>query len=166
MRRLSLFGFCMAFATAAVAQETMPAMPVVPAVGVSPVLQWLMGIVSVIISVCLPLFVAFAKQRWNVQSDQARAGMISDAVGRAAHLADAEITANHMSPSEVVIGTPTMDKAMSYVADAYPHAIAATPEATDEHIAKMISAEINKIKLEKTASVAPSVVVSPVSAIR
>lgn len=149
-----------------VAQAQDVVMPTVPTVGVSPVLQWLMGILTVVISVCLPVAVAFAKQRWNIQNDQARAGMINTSIVRAAHLADADMTQKNLTINDVGPNSPIMEKAVAYVSASHPDAISATPQATEAHLAQAVKAEINRIQAAKAENPLPSVVVSPVSALR
>lgn len=133
-----------------VAQAQDVILPVVPTVGVSPVLQWLMGLATVVISVCLPLVVAFAKQRWSVQNNEARASMINSAIGRAAHQADADMTQNKLFRDDVGPGSPVITKAVAYVNASHPDAIAATPQATDSHLAQAVQAEISRIQVKKS----------------
>lgn len=140
-------------------------LPVVP-VGISPVLQWVMGVTSTMIGIFVPLAVIWIKQYLGVQSDKARSEMINGAITRGAHLADADLTQRHQTAADITPDSPIMRRAVDYVANAYPDAIAATDQATDSHISQAITAELNKIQVSKAATTQPSVILAPVSAVR
>lgn len=157
--------FWMLFATWAMAQEPIVVAPV-PSAGVSPALQWVMGLASTLVGIFVPLLVIWLKQYLSVQSDKARAEMINSSIVRGAHLADADMTQRHQTAADLTPDSPIMRQAVAYVGAAYPDAIAATDQATDSHITQAITAELNKIQITKAATTQPSVILAPVSAIR
>lgn len=142
------------------------ALPGVP-VGISPVLQYVLGLVGIVISVFLPLVAVWFKQYLAQQNVQSRAGLINGSIVRAAHLADFAMTQQGLTVAEVrQKDSPVMQQAIDYVAQSHPDAIAATPEASNEHIRDAITATLQQIQTTKAATTPPSVILSPVSALR
>lgn len=153
------------FSTTAYAQDVAMVVPVVPA-AVGPVMTWVLTMAGGMISIFVPLVAIWLRNYLGIQNTQARSQMINGSIVRAAHLADANMTAQNVGISEVGVDSPVIKNAVSYVADAHPDAVAATPQATGEHIAEAIFAELNSIQISKRNNPVPTVVLSPVSAVR
>lgn len=140
-------------------------LPVVP-VGISPVLTWIFGVTSSLLGVFIPLLVIWIKQYLGVQTVKTHSDMIASSLSRGALLIDAAMTKQHLTIDQVGPGSASMTEALDYVANARPDSINATPQATDEHLAKALTAEIQQIQNNKTNATIPSVILSPVSAVR
>lgn len=140
-------------ASLALAQSADPVtLPPVPTT-VSPVLQWLMGLASVLLTAFLPLVLLLLKQRFAVAnaSDQARtdagrAVMLDNATRRAGALAYAD---------HVETGKPLADAiattGLNYMKTGLPETIAAVDQATDAHLVNGIKAEATALKTQDTA---------------
>jgi hypothetical protein len=124
-------------AAAAQAQDAI-VLPVVPTEGVSPVVQWLMGVASVVLSISIPIAVAYVRQHLLLRNDATRAGMINTAIERAAASTVSQINTGTPAPTALAQG-------VAYVKQSYPDAIAATDQATDEHLAESIQAEVARL---------------------
>lgn len=166
------FAAVVVYSMSAQAQDVVFAVPAAPG-SAGPILTWVMTVAGSMITLFVPLVAVWFRRYLNVQNahaevstDQSRSQMIDGAIVRAAHIANAEMTANNLTMANVDINSPTMQRAMTFVADSHPDAIAATPQATDEHIADSITAELSRIQNEKVGSPVPTVVLSPVSAVR
>lgn len=153
-------GFC----AAGVAQDTIVIPPVPP--GLPPLVTWLIGLLASIASVFIPLVAIWFRNYLALQNTQTRAALINGSVTRAAHLADVDMTAQHLTIADAGVGSPVMDKALGYISDSYPDQIKATGQATDDHLAQSVTAEIQRIQNAKAGSAVPSVILSPVSALR
>lgn len=140
-------------------------LPVVP-VGISPVLTWIFSVTSSLLGVFIPLLVIWIKQYLGVQTIKAHSDMIAGSLTRGALLIDAAMTKQHLTLDQVGPGSAPMAEALDYVANARPDSIAATPQATDEHLTRALTAEIQQIQNNKTNTTVPSVILSPVSAVR
>jgi hypothetical protein len=119
----------------AYAQDPTIVMPAVPVVGVSPVTSWLMAIASLVVTACLPIFLLFLKQKFNADQTTDQGNAIVGAAQRGAKLG------SKLGLSE----TSAVDIGVAYVKAAQPGAIAATPQATDEHLANMVRAELPSV---------------------
>jgi hypothetical protein len=139
------------FIASAYAQQAIT-LPPVPTIGVSPVLQWFMGVASTILIVGLPLIAGWAKQYFNLQNVQTRANLINGSVMHAAATA-IDDRAQGMPESQVVA------KALDYVKSAHPNVVASVPQATDAHLTATINAEVSR---QVQANTKPPVIVVPV----
>jgi hypothetical protein len=139
----------LALAQTDVVASTMPPVPTT----VSPVLQWLMGLATVLLSAFLPLVLLLLKQRFAVAnaSDQARtdagrAVMLDNATRRAGALAYAD---------HVETGKPLADAiattGLNYMKTGLPETIAAVGQATDAHLVNGIKAEATALKAQDPA---------------
>jgi hypothetical protein len=154
------------------AQDVVFAVPIVPG-SAGPLLAWVLTVAGSMLSIFIPLVAIWFRNYLNVQNvraevqnTQSRSQMINGSIERAAQLADADMTAQNLTPPEIGANSPIMQKALTYVANSHPGALAATPQATDEHITDAITAELNRIQTNKANSATPTVVLSPVSAVR
>lgn len=158
--------------SSATADPLLIGIPAVPP-GLSPSLNYILELLGLVASVFLPLIAIWFKQyismqaaHVDVQDTHVRSQMINGSIVRAAYLADRE--KQDQSPTETDAHTKArvLDQAVRYVKNAYPDAVAETAQATDEHIAQAVTAEMHKIDQAKDDKATPSVVISPVSALR
>jgi hypothetical protein len=147
------------------AQDIVLAVPVVPS-AVGPVLAWVLTVAGGMISLFVPLVAIWFRQYLGVQNTQARSQMINGSVVRAAALADLDMTRQHLTLDEVGPRSLVMRDALNYVGRSHPDVIAVTPQASDEHLAKAITAEMHQIAVARGQDAAPTVVLSPVSLVR
>ena len=119
---------------ASFAQDAIPVMPVVPA-GISPILTWMLSILTIVITVTLPIAVAFLKQRVDVANAADRNVMIGSAVKHGA-MVTRNNQARGISPTQAVAD------GLAYVKNAVPDSIGKVSQATDTHLSNMIKAEV------------------------
>ena len=107
-------------------------MPATPLLGINPVVQWLMGVASVLLPGLFSILLVFLKQKFN--SDQANINgiKIANAAQHGAALGRNN-GANLSSATEIGV---------NYIKNSVPDAIAAPPQATDGHLADMIRARL------------------------
>jgi hypothetical protein len=151
------------FNIAAQAQDVIT-IPVVPST-VAPILAWVMTIAGSIITLFVPLVAIWFKQYLSIQNASATKFMVNSAITHAAHLADLDMTDQHLTINQVApVDSPTMVKALDYVTQSC--ALSGVADAGDDHTSRAIVAELHHIQLNKATNTVPSVVLSPVSAVR
>jgi hypothetical protein len=139
--------------------------------------QWVMTVVGGVITVFLPLVALWLRNYLNSQAELQRAvaekRIANEAIVHAAHLADLSMTDQQVTLHEVADdhnesdhGAPILNDAVSYVNRSLALSGMQNPGAADGHTLQAVVAEIHKLQLAKGASAPPSVVVSPVSAVR
>jgi hypothetical protein len=140
----------------AVAQDALPALPAVPTAGISPVLSWALSLLSIVLTITLPIAVAFLKQRLDTANTADKNAMIDRAVKRGALISYG---------NQIGGATPSQAAAdgLAYVKNAVPDAIKSTDQATDTHLANAVAAEV--IGLNQTgasvAAVSPADIIIP-----
>lgn len=124
------------------AAVVLPAVP--PTVG--PLVQWGLTVASIVITLTLPILLAFLKMKLNVDSKNAdantlmatstattnRANLINDVVSRGAALA-----AQTGAPRDVQIA-----QGVQYVKDHIPETLAAVPQANDDALASHVASQL------------------------
>ncbi len=151
----------MIFIAQAMAQDMV--LPVVPVVGIDPIVQWLMGMASVVVAGLFPLLVLFLKQKFNNdKADADRAKIDSDGAKIAAAAQNGAALGAKIASTQqdaITVG-------VNYIKAGVPDAVAATPQATDEHLANMVSANLGPVVI-RTASgqfARDTAVITPVKA--
>jgi hypothetical protein len=129
--KVSLFFFLL-LASSAVAQDIV--MPVVPVVGVSPTLQWVMGAASIVVTTLFSLLTLFLKQRMDVANTADHSVMIDRAVKHGALLAYGQQVAGMSHAQAAANG-------LAYVKNAVPVPIDKN-QTTDSHLSGAIAAEV------------------------
>jgi hypothetical protein len=112
------------FIGSALAQDPALVMPPIP-VGVAPIAGWIMTAAWVVIAMCLPVFLAFVKQKISADATKDNHDMIHDAITRGAALGAKDGTTE----------SHAVDIAVAYAKNHVSDAIAATPQATDINLA-------------------------------
>lgn len=164
---LSALAMLLLTASGALAEAVFTAPPV-PA-GLSPFQTWILTILGGLLTTFVPIAFLWARNalaqttQAQVQTTKARADMINGSVVNAAHLVAPDMAAQGLTPAEVSIGSPLMSKALDYVTASHPEAILATAEASQQHLADQVKAELNKIAPSQPASDVPPLPVRAMS---
>jgi len=143
-------------AGSAVAQDLN--LPPVPTVGISPILQWVMGVSSALLTAVFSIILLLLKQRFDVSNTLDHNTMIDRAVKRGALVS----YGNQMSgvPPEQAVAD-----GVAYVKNGVPDAIGKTNQATDTHLANAIQAEV--VALNQTGTpIAPPPLTPPIALVR
>lgn len=130
-------------AHSAFAQDSIT-LPLVPTIGVSPVLSWALSVLSIVLTITLPLGLAILRQRFNVASSADRNAIIDRAVKRGGLISYGNQQAG-TSPAEAAAD------ALAYVKNSAPESIAKTDQATDAHLANAIAAEVTGLNQTSAA---------------
>lgn len=138
-----------AFALEATTPITLPPVPVA---GVPPVLEYALSLLSVILTITLPIAVAFLKQRLDVANTTNHNEMIDRAIRRGGLVA----YGNQLSGASP--GQAAAD-GLAYVKNAVPESIGKVDQATDSHLANAIAAEVVGLNTAPVAPTAPSLII-------
>ncbi len=125
-------------------------LPVVPVVGVSPVLQWVMGTASIVMTAAFSLLTLFLKQRLDVANTTDHSAMIERAVKHGALLAYGQQVSGMSHAQAAANG-------LAYVKNAVPASISKN-QTTDMHLSGAIAAEVvglNTAALKASVASAP-----------
>ena len=109
------------------------ALPVVPVIGIDPVVQWLLAVAAAMLPALFSVLLIFLKQKFNADRVDANGVKIAAAAQRGAvfgrlHAGD--------DPNAAILA------GLDYVKASVPDAIKATPQATDRHLADMIKVNL------------------------
>lgn len=125
----------MIFIASALAQDVV--LPTPPVIGIDPVLQWVMGVASVLIPGLFSVLLVFLKQKFNADKVTSDGDKIVGAAQRGAVLG-AQTGATQQAA--IAIG-------VQYIKTAVPDAVAATPQATDAHLSSIVKAVLPPVAI-------------------
>ena len=137
----------------AMAQDVAPVIPPVPTTGVSPLVQWLLGTASVVITAFLPIALMYLRQHVQAQTAVAQstvtatnAALLNGAITRAA---SQSLLDQANGKSEDAATT----RALDYVKTGHPDVVADVDQATDPHLRAYIQAVVAQMQRENTSPV-------------